>query len=170
MCEASMYGVKMFSCSLRLSSVLHGSFRTSRRQSIPSSPGKLGSPGWMGIPMHSPSGVRHVSGGHSASPGAARVRSWARNWPNIMAMCDNLGDGSSPWMNTVRLTFLLAEKARGGGTHKSFGRVCAARSWIPLPYFTPKYTIFHTLFQTRLSTNKQTNNNSNKNKTKNQNA
>ena len=28
---------------------------------------------------------------------------------------------------------------------------CAARSWKPLPYFRPKYTIFHTLFQTWLS-------------------
>ena len=32
-----------------------------------------------------------------------------------------------------------------------WGWGCAARSWKPLPYFRPKYTIFHTLFQTRLS-------------------
>ena len=40
---------------------------------------------------------------------------------------------------------------RRGGTHNIFGWGCAARSWKPLPYFRPKYTIFHTLFQTWLS-------------------
>ena len=35
------------------------------------------------------------------------------------------------------------------GTHNIiFGWGCATRSWKPLPYFRPKYTIFHTLFQT----------------------
>ena len=34
----------------------------------------------------------------------------------------------------------------GKGTHYTFGWGCAARSWIPLPYFRAKYTIFHTLF------------------------
>ena len=40
---------------------------------------------------------------------------------------------------------------QGGCTHNIFGWGCAARSWKPLPYFRPKYTIFHTLFQTWLS-------------------
>ena len=39
----------------------------------------------------------------------------------------------------------------GGSTHDVFGWGCAARSWKPLPYFRPKYTLFHTLFQTWLS-------------------
>ena len=39
----------------------------------------------------------------------------------------------------------------GGGTLNIFGWGCAARSWKPLPYFRPKYTIFRTLFQTWLS-------------------
>ena len=38
-----------------------------------------------------------------------------------------------------------------GVTHNILGWGCAARSWKPLPYFRPKYTIFHTLFQTWLS-------------------
>ena len=37
------------------------------------------------------------------------------------------------------------------GTHYIFWWGCAARSWKPLPYFRPKYTIFHTLFQTWIS-------------------
>ena len=39
----------------------------------------------------------------------------------------------------------------GGSTPNIFGWGCAARSWKPLPYFRPKYTIFDTLLQTWLS-------------------
>ena len=39
----------------------------------------------------------------------------------------------------------------GGFTHDVFGWGCAARSWKPLPYFRPKYTLFHTVFQTWIS-------------------
>ena len=55
---------------------------------------------------------------------------------------------------TLRIGFLWSLNpggGGGGGTHNIFRWGCAARSWKPLPYFRPKYTIFHTLFQTWLS-------------------
>ena len=59
------------------------------------------------------------------------------------------------WQNLYLISLEMLETdpppPGGGGTHNIFGWGCAARSWKPLPYFRPKYTIFHTLFQTRLS-------------------
>ena len=45
----------------------------------------------------------------------------------------------------------VSETIKPGGVLIIFLGGCAARSWKPLPYFRPKYTIFHTLFQTWLS-------------------
>ena len=56
-------------------------------------------------------------------------------------------------LETLSISNVIARGGGGGGkwgvgTNNIFGWGCAARSWKPLPYFRPKYTIFHTLFQT----------------------
>ena len=54
---------------------------------------------------------------------------------------------------TISLDWSIVEvnfNPPGGGGGDDFGWKCAARSWKPLPYFRPKFTIFHTLFQTWL--------------------